>query len=71
MCDYQATQKGSLTSHHLSAHMARNNECKECGQQFCKKHNLAYHPCKQCDYQASNQESLTTHQLIVHVWGKN
>ena len=42
-CDYQATQKGNLASHHKSVHMGQKFQCPECDHQFTRKDSLVRH----------------------------
>ena len=42
-CEYQATQKANLYTHHKSVHMGRKFQCRECEYQATQKVHLVRH----------------------------
>jgi hypothetical protein len=42
-CEYQATRKSGLTTHHHSLHIHKTNSCEQCDYQATDKADLTQH----------------------------
>ena len=83
ICDYQATENGSLSRHVKNVHQkSENMNCSECNKSIqkvsLKKHMKMFHSeeqtlynCKLCTFQSIQQSAVNKHVRNVHQKSEN
>ena len=75
ICDYEATERGSLFKHKKSKHDGVKFPCHQCDYKATQKGNLLTHiksineglmfPCDQCDFKGRCKAYLSKHLLMI------